>query len=223
MRILAAAFVVLVASAPPALAQLTETPGPGGIPIAPGAPVQGWTPGGAGIGGGEIAPGPAARSQPMYRTAPGGVPVLVMPQRPAATHPGAGGAGEAGRPCVDCLPDAMRFTIDGGTDAPPPDGPIATMTDLQAALRACWTPPDQPGSARLEMSVRFSFRRSGELMGPPFVTYATSGAKTEARRAWRDAIDAALARCTPLRLSPAFAAGIASRPLSVRFVDRRGG
>ena len=65
----------------PAAAQLTETPGPGGVPIAPGAPAKGYTPGGTGLGGVEIAPGSAARDVPIYRKGPGGVRVLVNPRR----------------------------------------------------------------------------------------------------------------------------------------------
>ena len=61
----------------PAAAQLTETPGPGGIPIAPGAPLGGYRPGGVGLGGVEVAPGHAARGVPAYREGPGGVHVLV--------------------------------------------------------------------------------------------------------------------------------------------------
>ncbi|RAI25930.1 hypothetical protein CH338_31030, partial [Rhodoplanes elegans] len=53
---LTAGLVLLGLPGTAARAQLTTTPGPGGIPIAPGAPVQGWTPGGVGIGGGRIAP-----------------------------------------------------------------------------------------------------------------------------------------------------------------------
>ncbi|RAI30937.1 hypothetical protein, partial [Rhodoplanes serenus] len=56
LSIVAASSVAV--SSDGALAQLTTTPGPGGIPIAPGAPVRGYTPGGIGPGGGRVAPGP---------------------------------------------------------------------------------------------------------------------------------------------------------------------
>lgn len=69
--------VFLIALCAPAAAQLTTTPGPGGIPIAPGAPLGGYTPGGVGLGGVEVAPGRAARGVPVYRKGPGGVRVLV--------------------------------------------------------------------------------------------------------------------------------------------------
>ena len=69
--------------------------------------------------------------------------------------------------------------------------------------------------------MRFSFRRSGELIGPPFVTYAPPGAKPDTRQAWRRTITTALESCAPLTFSPRFAAAVAGKPLSVRFVDDR--
>ena len=54
---------------------------PGGVPIAPGAPVKGYTPGSIELGGVEVAPGNAARDVPVYRKGAGGVRVLVTPHR----------------------------------------------------------------------------------------------------------------------------------------------
>ena len=44
-------------------------------------PVKGYTPGGIGLGGVEVAPGNAARDVPVYRKGAGGVRVLVTPHR----------------------------------------------------------------------------------------------------------------------------------------------
>src|SRR6266496_5955844 len=52
-----------------------------------------------------------------------------------------------------------------------PDHDLDTIGDLFAALRSCWSPPPsdiaRPG---MQMSVRFSFKRSGELIAAPRVT-----------------------------------------------------
>jgi hypothetical protein len=209
----------------PAAAQLTTTPGPGGIPIAPGAPLGGYTPGGIGLGGVEIGPGRAARSVPMYREGPGGVPVLVHPDgspdgRDSVVRrdPGCLGA--------QCLPQSLLLTISSRTaeepKAPSPDKTIDSLEGLFAALRACWGPPT-PEQARegMQMSVRFSFRRTGDLMGPPFTTYTTPGTATEVRKLYREAIDATLERCQGLNFSKSFGRAVAGRPISVRFVDDR--
>ena len=63
-----------------------------------------------------------------------------------------------------------------------PDHDLDTIGDLFAALRSCWSPPPsdiaRPG---MQMSVRFSFRRSGEIIAAPRVTYATAGAPADTR------------------------------------------
>ena len=52
------------------------------------------------------------------------------------------------------------------------DEPINTLKDVIAALRACWAPPpmdqSRPG---MEITVQVSFRRDGELMGHPRITF----------------------------------------------------
>src|SRR6267143_59253 len=56
-----------------------------------------------------------------------------------------------------------------------PDHDLDTIGDLFAELRSCWSPPP-PDDARqgMQMSVRFSFKRSGEIIGTPRVTFATA-------------------------------------------------
>jgi len=63
-----------------------------------------------------------------------------------------------------------------------PDHDLDTIGDLFAELRSCWSPPpaDQAHQG-MQMSVRFSFKKSGELIGPPQLTFATAGAPTDAR------------------------------------------
>lgn len=231
MRLLQASLALFVLCAP-ASAQLTTTPGPGGIPIAPGVAPQGFTPGGKSFGGVEISPGRAARDIPMYREGPGDVPVLVVPERRQGKRrgkqssdlgldPGCGGG-------ASCLPRNLQLTIGSRErepgSAPEPGKTINSIRELFAALNACWEPP--PGDqaeAGMQMSVRFSFRRSGELFAPPFVTYSKRGVAAETKQTFRKAIDASLERCGKLSFSKKFGAAIAGRPINARFVDDRGG
>ena len=213
-----------------AWAQMTEVPGPGGTLIAPGAPVRGYNPGGIGPGGTEVAPGPAARTVPMYRIGPGTVPLAPRPDPSVGVDtptvrlqpPGCDNSG-----CVpEILPQTLALTISSRdaapAKAPSPDASIDSIHDLFAALRACWDPPTREQAHEgVQMSVRFSLKRSGEIMAPPFVTYTTPGTAADTRKVYRSAIDAALARCAPLPLSKGFAASIAGRPISVRYVDDR--
>jgi hypothetical protein len=99
---------------------------------------------------------------------------------------------------------------------------LDTIHAMFDALRACWVPPPQdearPG---MQMSVRLSFRRSGEPIGAPRVTYASPDAPPTARDIYHDAILAALERCTPLRFTPGLGGAVAGRPVAIRFVDDR--
>ena len=74
----------------------------------------------------------------------------------------------------------------------------------------------------MQMSVRISFKRGGEMFGYPRLTYATPGSSSQTRQIYRDAIDAALARCAPLTLTKGLGGAIAGRPINIRYVDDRG-
>jgi hypothetical protein len=195
-------FIALDASA---LAQMTVTPGPGGIPIAPGAPVSGYTPGGIGPGGVPFAPRPDPRPDENNAA--------------ATLQPGC----RNGDPCA-ILPQHLALTITSRDAAPSktPDAPIDSIHDLFAVLRACWEPPAREQAQEgVQMSVRFSFKRTGEIVAPPFVTYATPGTQPDTKQVYRRAIDAAFERCAPLPFSKTFGAAIAGQPISVRYVDDR--
>ena len=44
---------------------------------------------------------------------------------------------------------------------------------------------------------------------------------SEVRDVYREAVNATIARCTPLHLSKAISAAVAGRPIAIRFVDDR--
>jgi hypothetical protein len=71
------------------------------------------------------------------------------------------------------------------------------------------------------MTVRFAFKRSGEIIAAPRVTYVSSGVGPETREIYLNAITAALARCTPLQFTPGMAGAVVGRPIAIRFVDNR--
>lgn len=224
---LAGASLALIVLLAPARAQLTTTPGPGGIPIAPGAPLGGYTPGGKSFGGVEVSPGGAARDVPMYRDGPGNVPVLVVPETRRGKKRSAVQLDPGCTDGASCLPQSLQLTVKSRghepAKAPPPETTITSIAELFAALDACWEPPaGDRQQAGMQMTVRFSFRRTGELFAPPRVTYSTRSAPAEAKPVYRKAIDAALERCGKLMFSKQFGAAIAGRPISVRFVDDRG-
>src|SRR5262249_40877642 len=70
---------------------------------------------------------------------------------------------------------------------------LNTIMEMYGALRGCWVPPAL-GEARpgMQMSVRLSFKRTGEIIGTPRVTYTSPDAPREARDTYHDAITRAL-------------------------------
>jgi hypothetical protein len=109
----------------------------------------------------------------------------------------------------------------GETDAAN-DHPLDSISAMFAALRACWVPPPKeearPG---MEYTIRFAFKRDGEIVAPPRVTYASHDAPADVRDVYREAVDAALKRCTPLHFSDGMGGAVAGRPIAIRFVDNR--
>ena len=73
----------------------------------------------------------------------------------------------------------------------------------------------------MEYTIRFAFKRNGEILAPPRVTYSSHDAPAEVRDVYRDAVNAALARCTPLHFTDEMAGAVAGWPIAIRFVDNR--
>jgi len=108
--------------------------------------------------------------------------------------------------------------LDAVTYAEPSKTLIETVHDVKAALRACWVPPnlDSPRD-NMTISVRMSFKRNGEILGDPLITYTSPGTSESERRVYRAALDETLARCTPLPFSDAFGRIMAGHPINMRF------
>lgn len=103
-----------------------------------------------------------------------------------------------------------------------PDHDLDTIGDLFAALRSCWTPPPTDAAREgMQMSVRFSFKRTGEIIATRRVTYATPGAPPDVRDTYLKAINAALDRCIPLTFTRGLGGALAGRPIAIRYVDNR--
>lgn len=103
-----------------------------------------------------------------------------------------------------------------------PDHDLDTIGDLFAALRSCWSPPPADSAREgMQMSVRFSFKRSGEIIAAPRLTYSTAGVLADTRATYLKAINASLDSCVPLKFSDGLGGALAGRPIAIRFVDNR--
>jgi hypothetical protein len=103
-----------------------------------------------------------------------------------------------------------------------PDHQLDTIGDLFAELRSCWSPPP-PDAAHegMQMTVRFSFKKSGEMIGPPRLTFATAGAPTDMRQTYLKAINDSLDACIPMKFTDGLGGALAGRPIMIRYVDNR--
>jgi hypothetical protein len=132
-----------------------------------------------------------------------------------------------------CIPDygipfgqGLRLTVQSRSDQSSPAGPPAhtlnTIQEVFTALRACWLPPPMDQSRKgTEITVVFSFNRSGEILGEPRFTYITRGISTDMRAAYQRAVAAALKRCNPLAFTAKLGGALAGRPFAIRFIDNR--
>jgi hypothetical protein len=103
-----------------------------------------------------------------------------------------------------------------------PDHDLDNIGDLFAALRSCWTPPPTDVARQgMQMSVRFSFKRTGEMIAPPRLTFATQGASADTRATYLKAINSSLNACLPLKFSSSLGGALAGRPIAIRYVDNR--
>ncbi len=103
-----------------------------------------------------------------------------------------------------------------------PDHDLDTIGDLFATIRSCWTPPPiDAARADMQMTVRFSFNRSGGIIGTPRMTFATAGAPADVRTTYLNAINASLKACAPLKFTGDLGGALAGRPIAIRYVDNR--
>jgi peptidylprolyl isomerase len=116
------------------------------------------------------------------------------------------------------LPQDLRLTIETtATTAEPPatvpdagaEHQLNTIRAMFDALRACWVPPaESEARTGTQMSVRFAFKRSGEIIATPRVTYVSPGVSPDTREVYLQAV---LRRSSGARRSTSPTAWPASR------------
>ena len=114
---------------------------------------------------------------------------------------------------------AQSFTVCGISlligVSPSLAAPLNTMDEVGAAIRACWNAP--AGSKGSFVTLSFSFKRDGTLIGPPQPSEISVAGDEEAKKQFVDAAVDAVQRCVPLEFSPALAAGIGGQVFTLQF------
>jgi hypothetical protein len=118
---------------------------------------------------------------------------------------------------------AFLFALtNGGARAESRERPINTVRDVFKVLKTCWIPPPKSAArVGMQITVRFSVTRTGEILGKPKITFETKKATDAERIAYRIAVMSMLQRCTPIPITDALGNAIAGHPLSIRLIDVR--
>ena len=93
--------------------------------------------------------------------------------------------------------------------------PIETINEMFDAIYACWEPP--AGSEGMSLTLTFSVRSNGTLIGVPIVRHSRLGKDSALREAFVESVFGALDKATPLPLSKSMGGAIAGRILAPRF------
>ena len=66
-----------------------------------------------------------------------------------------------------------------------------------------------------------SFRRNGEVLGQPRITYYKAGTEPDQREPFTRSVREAFVQCTPLPVTESLGRAIAGRIFTFRFIDAR--
>lgn len=112
--------------------------------------------------------------------------------------------------CVAALPLTAK--------AAPADNLATLWRDLGACATLDGVPPGAVGS---EVTVLFSLKRDGSLLGRPRITHSRLVGNESDRRDFVAAALSAVSRCLPIPITDGLGGAIAGRPLNVRLTSRK--
>jgi hypothetical protein len=122
------------------------------------------------------------------------------------------------------LREVPVLRVEGHPGPPEPvdrDHPLDRLNEIGPLLSKCLElPPDEESQAGMELSLKFAFKRDGELLADPRFTY-TRNAPQRVKEAYHAAALDMLKHCTPLPVTDRFGGAIAGRPFVVAIKDTR--
>ncbi|MCJ2140044.1 hypothetical protein MKL20_08420 [Methylobacterium sp. E-066] len=100
--------------------------------------------------------------------------------------------------------------------------PAASLSELWQMLSACAQITGLPaGAAGSEVTVLFSLKRDGSLLGQPRITYSHLTGGPDEQRAFVAAALSGIASCLPAAVTPGLGSAITGRPFRLRVISRR--
>ena len=101
-------------------------------------------------------------------------------------------------------------------------GSVDTLDEMFARLKQCWQSPRLPdGHPGMQITVLFTFKRNGEILGKPRITFESPEATEADSITYRTAVMKTLQHCTPMPFTDGMGGAVAGRPIRFRFDDRR--
>ena len=98
------------------------------------------------------------------------------------------------------------------------DAPANTLRELFGKLNHCLMTPK--GNIGSELTIVFSLRRDGALLGKPKITFAKLPGDVSDQRKFAEGAETAFDKCLPVAISDGLGGAIAGQPLPMRFVIR---
>ena len=102
--------------------------------------------------------------------------------------------------------------------AAPADNLATLWRNLGACTKLDGVPPGAVGS---EVTVLFSLKRDGSLLGRPRITHSRLVGNESDRRGFIAAALGAVSRCLPMPITDGLGGAIAGRPLNLRLMSRK--
>ena len=96
--------------------------------------------------------------------------------------------------------------------------PANTLRELTAAIGEC-VKSARAGLPGSELTILFSLKRDGSLLGRPRISHAKLLGNSSAQRAFVGNVLAAFDKCLPLSITEGLGGAVAGRPMSFRVVN----
>jgi hypothetical protein len=122
----------------------------------------------------------------------------------------------AGRPVLCVLAAVGCALVVPHSSATASDAPANTLRELFGKLNDCLVTPK--GNIGSELTIVFSLRRDGALLGKPKITFAKLPGDISDQRKFAEGVETAFDKCLPVAITDGLGGAIAGRPLSMRFV-----
>ena len=123
---------------------------------------------------------------------------------------------EVGRSVLCVLAAAGCALVVPESSATASDAPANTLRDLFGQLNHCLV--TLKGNVGSELTIVFSLRRDGALLGKPKITFAKLPGDVSDQRKFAEGVEDAFNKCLPVAITEGLGGAIAGRPLSMRFV-----